>query len=337
MNKDLSIKPYYTIKGDWRPSIHGCICVFCGVTFTAHSKAQRFCTKKCASNERAKLSAEKTHTIRECPGCSKLWSAAQSNPSQYCSKECIFESGKWVKPRDSNCGVCRKLFKANYRRVREDWELFCSHECASIALKAEKIEKQCVCCGKQFMIYESRNGVTCSIECRTKYFIRDRNPHWLGGLIDQGNRAYRRIDRLGYTSQYEGEHRLVAAREIGRQLQRGEVVLCLDKDNNNHDPKNLYLCPNMKEFGLINSSVVEWPEVSNLSQYRDFGYTRPIVILVLQNWENPRYSTNGKRFTQHPQADEIIKRRISGASVRELARTFGMSVSGMANVVKNRL
>ena len=280
---------------------------------------------------------KETHTERTCPGCKKLWSAPPSNPSLYCSKACIFDSGKWTKPRDAECKICGAPFKSRYRRETGKWEKFCSHKCAAHALLTDKISKTCIACGKQFEIYQSRDDVTCSIECRSAYFIRDRSPHWTGGLIKQNDRPSRRIDRLGYQSKYEGEHRLIVAREIGRPLERGEVVLCLDKNHENIQPENLFLCPNFREFGLINSSVVEWPTESNLAKYRDIGYVRPNVILFLHDWETPRHASNGRLFTRHPQADEIVKRRMAGASLRQLAVAFGMSNSGMQNVIKNRL
>lgn len=330
-------QPYYNSNGYWMPSFPGCTCEFCGIVYTAHRKGQKFCSKKCTGLHRSANSSKEKHTERTCPGCGKLWTAPQSNPSRYCSKPCIFNSGKWTKPRKAECEMCGNTFEARYRRSTGQWVKFCSHQCAGKSLEIEKVSKVCVSCGKTFEIYPKRNDVTCSMECRSAYFIRDRSAQWTGGLIDQGQRPFRRIDRQGYEAKYEGEHRLIAAREIGRILERGEVVLCLDKNHENINPENLFLCPSYREYGLINSSVVEWPQESNLARFRDIGYVRPNVILFLHDWETPRHASNGRLFTRHPQADEIVKRRLAGASVRQLASAFGMSNSGMANVVRNRL
>jgi hypothetical protein len=256
----------------------------------------------------------------------------------YCSKACIYNSGKWIKAIDANCEACGKAFKSTYKKETGKWKSFCSVECANLASRGPRVNKTCAECGSEFDVIECLvNQTTCSEECRSKYFIRDRSSNWTGGLIDQKGRLSRRIDRDGYAAKYNGEHRLVVEREIGRSLYRGEAVLCLDENRGNHKPENLFLCPNFKELGLINSSVVEWPRESNLKQYRVHGYTRPDVVLFLHDWETPRHSTNGRLFTRHPHAEEIIKRRRAGASVRELAKDFGMSSSGMANVVRSRL
>ena len=73
--------------------------------------------------------------------------------------------------------------------------------------------------------------------------------------------------------------------------------------------------------------------------YRERGYSRPDVIVVLHEWDNDRrQNPESKRYiTRHPHADEIIKRRRAGASVRELAKDFGTSMSTMAQTIRNRL
>lgn len=155
----------------------------------------------------------------------------------------------------------------------------------------------------------------------------------------QGGRKFRRIDREGYAAKYEGEHRLVAEREIGRRLERNEVVICLDGNNDNHAPTNLFLLPNQIEFGLLKTGAVPWPTESNLRSYRGRGYVRPDVIVILHEWDNDRRQnpTSGRYIKRHPQADEIIKRRRAGATVRQLAKDFGTSMSTMAQTIRNRL
>jgi hypothetical protein len=157
--------------------------------------------------------------------------------------------------------------------------------------------------------------------------------------VQQNGRRFRRIDREGYAAKYNGEHRLVVERVIGRRLKRNEVVICLDGNNDNHAPANLFLLPNQKEFGLLKMGAVPWPEASNLRSYRARGYIRPDVIVVLHEWENDkRLNPKSKRYiTRHPQADEIIMRRRAGASVRQLAKDFGTSMSTMAQTIRNRL
>lgn len=320
----------------WTPTIPGCVCGHCGVTYTAHKYDQQYCSKSCSTTATAK---RVEHTERTCPGCSVKWSAPPSNPSQYCSKQCIFDSGEWERPRDADCEQCGTAFKARRRRTRDEWERFCSHACAAKALEVPRVGKVCAQCGAGFKVYEYRAGeVTCSAECRDAYHVRDRHHAWKGGLVAQSERPFRRFDRDGYQAKYEGEHRLIAAREIGRGLVRGEVLICLDRDNLNLSPANLFLCPSMTEWGMISAGAVEWPTGSNLKAYRERGYERPNVIITIHEWEGGRRpGKGGKWIKRHPQADEIIKRRSAGASIRTLAKDFGAVLSTMAQTVKHRL
>jgi len=324
----------YSKNGHWVPTIPNQICIHCSVTYTAHRKGQEFCSKSCAQTHRAKLKAQSTHTERTCPGCQKKWMGAPSNPSRFCSKACIFESGKWEKSLNKTCLCCGKEFKKSPKKVGS----YCSRECANTPHQ-ERVKKICVECNSEFSVLASlRNQQTCSAKCRTEYFKRDRSHAWSGGVVQQSGRKYRRIDRDGYEAKYDGEHRLIVAREIGRNLVRGEVVLCLDKDHENMSPNNFFLCPSFKEAGFILSGVVEWPKSSNLNQYRDSGYIRPSVNIVLHEWENgKRLGGKSRHITRHPQADEIIKRRKAGATVKELAKAFDTSNSNMAEVIRQRL
>ena len=310
----------------WTPTIPGCVCQHCGVTYTAHKYNQKYCGKSCSATATAK---RVEHTERTCPGCETKWGAPPSNPSHYCSKQCIFDSGEWERPKDAECETCGTAFKSRRRRTRGEWERFCSNACAGKSLTVGRVDKVCAQCGKAFQVYELRaNEATCSWACAHAYYVRDRSPAWKGGLVAQNERPSRRRDRDGYQAKYEGEHRLIAAREIGRDLVRGEVLVTLDRNNLNLDPDNLFLCPSMSEWGLIAAGAVEWPSGSNLKAYREQGYERPNVILTVHEWERGRRpGKGGKWIKRHPQADEIIKRRRAGASIRTLAKDFGTVLS----------
>lgn len=326
----------YTAKGHWRPTIPGAVCGYCGVSYTAHTRNPKFCSRSCASKATVKRVA---YTPRTCPGCGKSWQAPPSNPSSYCSKECIFDSGAWARPRREKCAHCQAPFTARLRHKRGEYERFCSRAC-SAAASERKVTKDCANCGKTFAVQQSRSHEkTCSKPCASAYNLRDRHHAWTGGKVLQNERVYRRIDREGYAAKYEGEHRLIAAREIGRPIKRGEVILCIDRNNENLSPENLFFCPSMTEYSLIRSGAVEWPTTSNLKAMRVSGYVRPDVILTLHAWENGQRRENdkGKPITRHPQADEIITRRKAGASVRVLAKEFGYSESNMASILRKRL
>lgn len=319
------------------PTIPGCVCNHCGKTYTAHKYGSQYCGRSCATTAQMERRFAHIHTERTCPGCGKKWKAPPSNSSNFCSKKCIFDSGKWQKPKEYECANCGSKFEGMADRASHKHR-YCSKRCYTDH-KPMQDERVCIECGKSFKVNTHRTDKVCGLECRDAHYIRDRSPAWKGGLVLQAERPSRRIDRDGYVGNYEGEHRLIASREIGRPLKRGEAVICLDGDNLNMDPSNLFLCPNRSESGLIIAGSVEWPASSNLSNYKESGYVRPSVLITLHDWKNGerRTSKNGKPITRHPQADEIIKRRLAGASIRTLAKEFENSLSTMAKTVKNRL
>ena len=334
--KEHESRVYYTSAGHWRPTTPGCTCKHCGKKFTGHVAKPQYCSRSCAARATAK---RVKHTLRICPGCNTEWTAPPSNPSKFCSKKCLFESGEWREPQDAECGSCGQTFLARWRNTRGEYQKFCSRECSAIGL-VNREKKTCANCGVSFDINQSRSHeLTCGRKCASEYFLRDRHHAWAGGKVLQNERLYRRIDRDGYAARYEGEHRLVAAREVGRPIKRGEVILCIDRDNSNFAPENLFLCPDRKEFGLIRSGATEWPRASNLKAMRAGNYVRPNVIVTIHEWESGkrRETPNGKPITRHPQADEIIARRRAGATLRELAKEFGCGVSSMATALKRRL
>jgi len=69
----------------------------------------------------------------------------------------------------------------------------------------------------------------------------------------------------------------------------------------------------------------------NEQQKRLHGtYDRPRVF------KKPHHKKRGPISTRHPEADEIIRMRQSGATIKDVASFLGMSVSGAFGVIKNR-
>jgi hypothetical protein len=62
-------------------------------------------------------------------------------------------------------------------------------------------------------------------------------------------------------------------------------------------------------------------------------------IIVVHEWENDKRENPAtkRKITRPPHADEIVKRRQAGTSIRQLAADFWMCMGGMANVIGNRL
>lgn len=333
--------PHYTPGGHWMPSFPGRVCASCGKTYTAHRKDQKCCSRTCTGAYRRAQTPKK---YKACAHCGELFEIpngggkSRKAAAMFCSRDCVRDGHGWRAPVEHICDQCGETFTAPVKD--EAKHRFCSTTCADAHRGSGKVSKPCANCGEIFTSSPCRaDEQTCSRECASAWYVRDRSKGWQGGVVDQNGRKFRRIDRDGYAAKYEGEHRLAAERVIGRKIKRGEVVLCIDGNNDNFAAENLYMLPSQKEFGLVKMGTLPWPTESNLATYRERGYVRPDVVIVLHEWTNgKRMNAKGNRhIRRHPQADEIIIRRRAGASVRDLARDFGTSMSTMAATLRNRL
>jgi hypothetical protein len=339
------ITPHYSPGGYWMPTIPDQICQYCHKSYTAHSRTSLFCSRLCATNHRK---AQTPAKFQNCLHCKKPFEIphgggkSRAASAKYCSRECVREHHSWHPEATTQCDNCGDDFttSVSQSRIETGRGVFCSKACYKTHQQKRKVIKKCAECGQEFKVSPCRSEeLTCSRSCRIKHFKRDRSKGWKGGVVAQNKRAFRRIDRDGYKAKYDGEHRLTAAREIGRPIKRGEVIMCIDEKHENLSPDNLFICPNQKEYGLIRMGAVKWPAASNLAQFRLAGYQRPDVIIVLHEWEQGRRlnQVSKRRITRHPQADEIIERRKAGASLRDLAAGFETSTSTMNEILKTRL
>lgn len=120
---------------------------------------------------------------------------------------------------------------------------------------------------------------------------------------------------LGRSGPKTSVHRLVCAAFHGPP-QPGQEVAHLDGDCLNNAPGNL-----------------RWVTHAENEQHKiaHGTYGRP------RNFKKPWHQKRGTKPTRHPQADAIIRMRSEGASIADVAAALGMSKSGAANVIKNRL
>ena len=335
----------YSKGGHWVPSVPGLACASCGETFTGQRADQRTCSRACAAAYRRTLTPKKYKDCGHCRGPFEIPNGggkSRAAAAQYCSRECARAANGWEKPLSRICGCCGKSFEVNAPKVRAGFGHYCSKKCYNKAAQLGKVSRRCAECGKRYKLSvstDAKSGVVCSKACQKAYYKRDRSAGWKGGVIQQHDRPYRRIDREGYVGKYEGEHRLVVERAIGRKLVRNEVVVCIDGNHANLDPGNLFLLPDQREFGFLKVGAIPWPEKSNLEDWKVGGYVMPEVAVVVHEWEDGirRSPDTGRKITRHPQADEIIARRKARASLRELAEAFGNSVSTMRETLDRRL
>jgi len=78
---------------------------------------------------------------------------------------------------------------------------------------------------------------------------------------------------------------------------------------------------------------LEWATSSqNEQQKRKHGtYARPRVF------KKPWHKKRGPKQSCYPKADKILQMRAEGASIQDVADMLGMSKSGAANVINNRI
>ena len=95
------------------------------------------------------------------------------------------------------------------------------------------------------------------------------NKHYKGGkyIFKQSGETYYRFDREGYVAKYCGQHRIIAGKEIGRPLRRGEIVIKINRSPNDNRPENLFICASNSEFSHRRNGSLGWPKESNLKTY----------------------------------------------------------------------
>lgn len=97
---------------------------------------------------------------------------------------------------DRVCEKCGKQFSVIPSRIKYGRGKHCSPACQYAAIRArprDVIEFKCIGCGSLFYRYPSWTsrskgaGKYCTRECRDKYWIGSKNPHW-----QNADRVYRR-------------------------------------------------------------------------------------------------------------------------------------------------
>lgn len=137
------------------PPIGPRTCLACGQPFKPIRRTQVYCSKACSGL------AHRTRVTRTCQRCGVTFEVARdkvaAGKGKYCSKACAFPG-----PVERVCEGCGKTFRAPRWEVETlGWWRFCSMKCR------EK-RKQCICksCGEVFEVWESQDGVYCSVACR---------------------------------------------------------------------------------------------------------------------------------------------------------------------------
>jgi hypothetical protein len=193
---------------------------------------------------------------------------------KYCSRECFLENS--VKPADKECENCGGIFTATRSSTAtrgDGLRLYCSKKCHVEGSRLFE-EKPCVVCGTMFYplgAQKNETQKTCSIKCRAEFFSGVNCKAFKGGayLNTQANHTFVLVGRRkGYASKYTAEHRIVCAKQIGRMLERGEVVIHINNQSLDNRPENLFLCGSMSEYARRRQGSLPWPNKSNLKNTR---------------------------------------------------------------------
>lgn len=247
-------------------------CEQCGIQYSrppSLAKRSRFCSKACYDANQT--TAERRELT--CKRCGQSFIAARDHGSwpKFCSREC-FEAGA-AKPDWKTCPACDGKFLAGRTSHTSDdgLRIYCSRKCAQEGLRCG-LTKQCVCCGKPFYLSPTQldtrpDESCCSRECQREFYRGSRSSGWKGGSYIDSNKGERFVllERDGYVGKYIGEHRIVAARIIGRPLTRDEFVIRINSNKGDNRPENLFVCASNSEFSKRRNGSLSWPTVSNLA------------------------------------------------------------------------
>ena len=147
---------------------------------------------------------------------------------------------------------------------------YCSTKCRSAGARTA-LQRVCLNCNLTFDIYPSKVAVSpeescCSLKCRTAYYTEDRSLAWRGGIYtsESAGHAFVGLVRKGYIGKYIQEHRLIAGTIMGRPVERGEVVIHVNKDKSDNKGDNLFVCESMSEYAKRRNGSLPWPEKGNL-------------------------------------------------------------------------
>lgn len=208
----------------------------------------------------------------KCESCQSVFNTAADHGRwpRFCSRACY--SAKAIVPEPKECPTCGGVFMAGRSRTAQSEDgrrIYCSTKCAHAGQRLGE-DRVCRVCGDAFYLPASRKregkSDWCSREC---YYADHRDgmgPNFKGGayLHTQSGEKFVRVgERPGYASLYTGEHRAVAMRLLGRVLERGEVVLRINRDPSDNHPENLFLTE-IRDAAKRKQGSLPWPTKSNL-------------------------------------------------------------------------
>lgn len=133
-------------------------CEYCKQVFEKKSSTHLYCSDRCR-NEKNKIELRNRYTpkVSRCRNCQEIISG--NGNKVYCSDDCK----EVYNTIAINCVKCNQSFKTTFKNKK-----YCSTKCMG-EHRAEglgqRIEKDCMQCGKEFITTKKKNGKYCSPEC----------------------------------------------------------------------------------------------------------------------------------------------------------------------------
>jgi G:T-mismatch repair DNA endonuclease (very short patch repair protein) len=133
--------------------------------------------------------------IIRCESCGKDFKIkkCESGRRKTCSREC--HSTKRKKRIECKCGSCGETLYKTESQIKKSTSglVFCNNKCVTkynVINQTQNIYKECIMCGKEFKIIESRHdiSITCSNKCQgkwqSKYRTGEMASNFRGGGIE---------------------------------------------------------------------------------------------------------------------------------------------------------
>lgn len=247
-------------------------CHCCGTPFyvtKCRVGKAKFCSTTC-SDAAQRYKRKKV----DCARCGSSFTAELDHGAwqKYCGRECFL--GKHIKRKVKKCASCSVEFTAELssHNSSDGFKDYCSKKCAGKGLK-NGVVKTCIHCGGDFYnnqatLKQRRDEGCCSDNCQREYYRGDKATNWKGGsYTDTGSGQIRKLHkRPDRVSPYMAEHRIIAGKAIGRELDK-EFVIHINNVNDDNRPSNLFICESNSEFCRRRNGSLPWPNRSNLETY----------------------------------------------------------------------
>lgn len=258
-------------------------CEVCHVAFTVYPSgaARRYCGTGCAGEAR-QGPRQKT----ACATCRTEFMAKKDHGiwQKFCSLKCLREQSGVPLTNTKECLACGSVFEAGKSRTAtqgDGYRLYCSKRCAADGLRRSN-ERACVNCGKGFFVDKDAEArrpedSCCSLACRKEYYQGPLSSAWKGGryFSQHAGHGFTFVERPGYASKHMQDHRLAASQALGRLVERGEVVMHINRIKTDNRPENLYLCESMSHYAKIRCGSLPWPTASNLASMAELPKNSP--------------------------------------------------------------